>query len=113
MKQDILLLTAMFALSFGAPAADKRKKDGDSTGKNPPARDSKPPFRGTSASGAFAPFPGIFPSGHTSTVAAVGRVAACAKVVPTRTKRARKREIIGKLAAVASAEAKGAARANG
>jgi osmotically-inducible protein OsmY len=43
MKQDILLLTAMFALSFGAPAADKRKKDGDSTGKNPPARDSKPP----------------------------------------------------------------------
>jgi hypothetical protein len=96
MKQDILLLTAMFALSFGAPAADKRKKDGDSTGKNPPARDSKPPFRGTSASGAEAPFPGIFPSGHTSTVAVADGVAACAKVVPTRMRKARKRKIIGR-----------------
>jgi hypothetical protein len=40
--------------------------------------------------------PGIFPSGHTSTVAAVGGVAVCAKVVPTRMRKARKRKIIGR-----------------
>ena len=43
MKQNILLLAAVFALSIGAPAANEAKKDGDSTGKNAPARDSKPP----------------------------------------------------------------------
>ena len=52
-------------------------------------------IRSTSASGSFAPMPGIFPSGHTSTVAAVGGAAVCAKVVPTRTKKARKRENTG------------------